>query len=434
MFLQLPLVLLICFTQAPAPRPLTFAGRGYPSFGTVVGKTWDVDKDGIPDMVIGDPGYADEGIPPTFWIISGKDGTVLHRVVIPEDRLASYSVDGGADIDGDGVPDLVIGAAPYRPSEGSSLFFVSGKSGTVLRRGEICVSAGGVVDRHNGNWIRFVPDFNGDGIPDVAALCPKDSDGGGDLVIRSGRTAGLLLQIPVRNECRSDIGGFVPMEDVDSDGVPDFAVLIDGQVGCGATLRAYSTAKKSLIWEHRSDLVFGDSAKLAALGDLDTDGVRDLAVSFGDTVVVVSGRTGEFLYGIESAQKGDSSTEFGWEIVSIGDIDRDDVADFALSETDAGMSNGRILARSGVDGHPIWIGAGEFDNEAWHVGYELAALGDIDGDGICDLIAGTCGNMSGEAGLVRVFSGKDGSLLFQFARKGDDVLVTRRRESRETPR
>jgi hypothetical protein len=435
MLIRLALVIPAFLSQTPASKPWTFAGRGYPSFGTIVGKAGDVDKDGIPDFVIGDPGYASERIPPTFWIVSGRDGGVLRRVVITQEGPSSdcFCVDGGADIDGDGIPDLLIASASYGSPGSGSVTLVSGKSGAVLWRSAICGTPSGVIAHHGEHWLQFVHDFNGDGVPDLAALCLKSGEACGTLVVRSGRTADSLIQLPVKDECGSDIAGFTPLEDVDSDGAPDFAVLMGGRAECRASLRAYSTAKKTMIWEHRSDLAWGTSARLAGLGDLDADGVRDLAVTFDDTVAVVSGRTGKLLYGIGSPPKDGNLTEFGWEFAVVGDIDHDQVPDFALSETDSGFSNGQIHMRSGVDGHALWDGAGGSDDELWHLGYQLAALGDIDGDGVCDLVAGTCGNMSGEPGRARVLSGKDGSLVFQFARKGDDVVMTRRKE-KQTPR
>jgi len=411
--------------QTPVARPWTFAGLGYPSFGTVVGKAGDVNQDGTPDIVVGDPGYASEEIPPTFWIVSGRDGSILRRVVFDEGGSSCLSVDGGSDIDGDGIPDLVICASPYLGEGKASLAFVSGRSGAILRRCDPRPSNCRAVEHFNGGSVQFVRDLDGDGTADVAVLCLACDGGEGALVVRSGRTAEVLFEIPVKNDCRAPTGGFVPIEDLDADGLPDFVVLMNGGIGCRATLRAYSTSRKRVIWEHRTDANWEDRARLSGLADLDGDGVRDLAVTAEETVFVVSGKRGQLLYAIEGQGKSDIGTEFGWEIVPIEDIDGDGVPDLALSEIDAGFSNGRVLGRSGVDGHSIWIGDGEFDEEAWHVGDELRALGDIDGDGVSDLVAGTCGNMSRSAGLVRVFSGRDGSILFQLTRTCDDLAVVR---------
>jgi hypothetical protein len=91
------------------------------------------------------------------------------------------------------------------------------------------------------------------------------------------------------------------------------------------------------------------------------------------------------------------------------------------------MYSGRVVARSGKDGKTIWSVESDLNiDDVHHLGEELAAIGDIDGDGICDLAVASDMRPCGvEPGVAEVLSGKNGALLFRFTRNGDGVEVSR---------
>jgi len=62
----------------------------------------------------------------------------------------------------------------------------------------------------------------------------------------------------------------------------------------------------------------------------------------------------------------------------------------------------------------LWLWDGEAAGD--HFGESVACAGDVNGDGVSDLIASSDNNNTSgkEAGMVRVFSGKDGSILYTF--------------------
>ncbi len=180
-----------------APQPQAGAG-----FGWSVGVVGDLTGDHIPELLVG--AFAQEGNGRVF-VFDGKDGHVVHTFVPPlgaKEGAFGWSVAGGGDLDHDGAPDILIGA-PYTtvgqvPVQGRVYAF-SGHTQKLLfamddpspRRGEGFgwqVASGG--------------DYNGDGIPDILVGAPyKDSDTSraeGAAFVFNGADGSLLRAFAIR--------------------------------------------------------------------------------------------------------------------------------------------------------------------------------------------------------------------------------------------
>jgi hypothetical protein len=83
-----------------------YISQGYYGFGEIVGNAGDVNQDGVPDFILGDNGIEGQ-IPPALWVVSGKDGSVLRLIMVPDGNQIHH-VEGGGDVDGDGVSDLLV--------------------------------------------------------------------------------------------------------------------------------------------------------------------------------------------------------------------------------------------------------------------------------------------------------------------------------------
>ncbi len=95
--------------------------------------------------------------------------------------------------------------------------------------------------------------------------------------------------------------------------------------------------------------------------------------------------------------------EFGWIARGIGDVDGDGVTDVVISATTNppfGSVTGKLYAYSGRSGRLLWRREGE---KGWVLGTSVEAAGDVDHDGIPDVIAGAPGK-----GVVLIQSGQDG--------------------------
>ncbi len=145
---------------------------------------------------------------------------------------------------------------------------------------------------------------------------------------------------------------------------------------------------------------------IAGIEDHDGDGVDDIAMVDQGSLFLVSGATGLDI--LPQWVKPDGVRLY--YVGSAGDVNADGVEDLVTGQIDwAGQGPGKVRVHSGVDLSPLWTNTGVADGDS----YGSAVLGgeDLNGDGVPDVIA--CATSSHDAGsdYVRVLSGVDGSLI-----------------------
>lgn len=148
-------------------------------FSVAAGGDWD--GDGIGDIIAGAPGthgfnYTSElsGV----YVFSGADGSILRffdgEQYCQQNSIFGRSVSSGKDVNGDGVPDLIVGA-PLEPWEipntphtaRGSTFVFSGATSSLLWAHE-----GSTPGEHSGAQVQLIDDHNGDGLADWMVLAP----------------------------------------------------------------------------------------------------------------------------------------------------------------------------------------------------------------------------------------------------------------------
>jgi hypothetical protein len=172
---------------------------------------------------------------------------------------------------------------------------------------------------------------------------------------------------------------------------------------------------------------------LHAAGDVNLDGVVDtMAVGYSQgtqgVARLLSGLDGSALWSVASAGLDDL---FGYSGGAAGDVNGDGVPDVFLAAplddpSGMGFHAGAAWVLSGLDGSALYTFLGQpLDN----VGYGVAGVGDLDGDGRADFAVGSpqLYAWSG-AGSVTVYSGASGAVLLfvagDYAGAGFGVTVT----------
>ncbi|MBI3769189.1 MAG: FG-GAP repeat protein [Deltaproteobacteria bacterium] len=250
-------------------------------FGHWVMPIPDLSGDGLADLIIAAPhGLVDGRIRGLVVARSPKTGKELWKREETESENLGWDLTLAGDQNGDGYTDLFVGAPA---GDNSRVYLLSGKDGTALRTYAPREEAGTF-----GWYVARLDDLDGDGRPDLAVGAPfaQDADGaivGGAWVLSSA--SGRELYHWTGTDRRGGFGGVVAaVADLDGDGKGEIAVAAPGTEDQMRTipgeLRVYSSAtgKELRNWSgSQPGELYG--RMVVASGDLDGDGVEDIAIS-----------------------------------------------------------------------------------------------------------------------------------------------------------
>jgi Ca2+-binding RTX toxin-like protein len=338
-----------------------------------------------------------------------------HPIPQAQARFGS-AVAGAGDVNGDGIPDILVGARGL-------VFVFSGVDGSLL-----LTIGNPVPGPYNGigGAVAGVGDVNGDGKSDL--LLGEMDNGKGQAYVFNGADGTLLYSLsPPVPQFSTAFGVTVAgVGDVNGDGKPD---LLVGSLGWydwnewtgGAYV--FSGADGSLLYTLHSptpldSVFFGEY--VAGVGDVDGDGVPDLLVGEEDTyddrwrpVSVFSGVDGRLLYTVANPTL-QKAGNFGQSLAALGDVDGDGRSDLLIGARGqyigGNQEQGQAFVFSGADGRLLYSLDAPTPEPRLFFGGAASGLGDASGDGIPDLLIGT----DGGPGQVFMFSGADGTLLHTF--------------------
>ncbi len=281
-----------------------------------------------------------------------------------------------------------------------------------------------------GNSVAAAGDVNGDGFADVIVGAPWDGNNGaksGSARVLSGKN-GATLWAWNGDSAGDEFGIAVAgAGDVDQDGFADLVVgaHLDDVAGADTgTGFVFSGKTGALLFSaHGAQPDDSLGAAVAGAGDLDHDGFADVVIAshhynangpHSGAVFVYSGKTWSLLL---SAYGNSADDDFGHAVSLAGDVDHDGFDDLLVGAhgySANGPHAGGAFVVSGKTGAKLLTFAG--DSPGDDMGRAVAAGGDVNLDGFPDLFVGMPGddNHGLESGSARLFSGKTGSILFQF--------------------
>jgi hypothetical protein len=349
----------------------------------------DVNRDGHPDLVVGNG--SNVGV-----LLGNGDGTFQTAATFNTGGFGNTTAIAAADLNGDGKPDLVVANLCDTDSP-----CFSGAIGVLLGDGDGTFQT--AVTYLSGGMVAFsvaVGDVNGDGIPDllIANECDDGSscsNGTVSLLLGNGDgTFGVAVSY--------DPGGYgsdaVAVGDVNGDGIPDVVVdnLCDGSSGCnvGQTGTGFiSVLLGSGGGTFKAPVTYnpgGHYAGAVAVGDVNGDGKSDLLVADECTTNCSGdGSVGVLLgKGDGTFQPAVSYDSGGYEPIAeaVVDLNHDHFLDVVIVNSCGSASN----CTTGAIGVLLGNGDGTFQSAiSYGSGGEYPrslAVGDVNGDGYPDLL------------------------------------------------
>lgn len=363
-------------------------GRG-DQFGWIARDIGDVDGDGIHDVVTSAPTWGPDGSNAgRVYVYSSGTGALLWKADGHAGDQMGTGIEAAGDVDGDGVPDVVAGG-PF----GDRVVVYGGRDGRVILE-----LAGRQSGEGFGQHVSDVGDLNGDGHADILVGAPRNDAGGEDAgraYVFSGADGAVLLTLTGEsagdNFGSTSDGGMRAGRSTVVVGAPNAG---EGNRGRVYVYHGLGTTPAFIIDSDPEGSQLGGMF-VSAVGDVDGDGLMDVYASDwpgngtdglqgAGRIYVHSGANGHRLFTMTGEAAGDG---FGIGVADAGDVNGDGHADLVIGawqHHSAAPSGGKVYVYSGADGSVLRTLTGRVAAET--LGFDATGIGDVDGDGIPDLL------------------------------------------------
>ena len=425
--------------------------------GWSVSSAGDYNGDGYADIVIGAKEFTDGnlregavfvfsgsvtgiGSTPDWSIQGGQDSAFL-----------GFSVACAGDVNGDGFGDILVGANLFDNGQtDEGIVYCFHGSADLLDNNVVSIIDGDTDDAMVGVSITTTGDVNGDGYADLICGSPFVTNGSSDegmVCLYYGTPSGMNTVADWSYEpdqVDAFLGNSVAYAgDINGDGYGDIIVGAPGydngntDEGILYLFLGSSTGFPSTPdWSYE---VNTDNAELgttvAGAGDLNGDGYTDIVASApglvtasgtGRVMVFFGSSTGFASTPDWTLDCTNSTASWGTALSSAGDINGDGISDLLIgspeydsSYTDEGMVMAFYGSTTGLGTTADWIGLGGQAGALY--GYAVANAGDVNSDGYADVIIGapSYDNGTTDEGVAMVYLGTSSGLSASYTWLGE---------------
>jgi hypothetical protein len=391
----------------------------YASYGYSASTAGDVNGDGFSDIIVGARGW--DGVAGLnagrayvyFGTAGGVHSSVDWSFEAPQSNtFLGSAVAPAGDVNGDGYDDILVGAPYYDAGytdSGRAYLFLGGVSGPALTPS--WTYSGTQTESYFGQAISTAGDVNDDGYDDVVVSAPS-YDGGqtneGRVYLFLGSATGLSSTPVWTKEIDSASARFgnrvATAGDVNGDGHADVvigAIYYDPATEKGKVFvyLGTDTGLAALpVWSYEGTATYYHLGRdVGTAGDVNGDGYSDVIVSTdigGGWAYVFHGNAS----GVDPDyawryQGGPYNHSYGYAAATAGDVNADGYADVVVSDpgyADPDVDEGTVYlyygSSSGLStSHVQHVGLDIADS---HFGSSIGTAGDVNGDGMSDLIVG----------------------------------------------
>jgi hypothetical protein len=377
---------------APASRvERTFAGgAASDGLGGSVSGLADLNGDGYPELIIGASGAGGgTGVVDVYF---GPGRAAIPDVVLTGEAGSSFGavVAPAGDVNGDGTADLIVGATGFSSHTGRAYVFYGGPAFVSKSAASADVILTGEATNNNfGAAMSTAGDVKGDRVSDLIVGAPGNNSGTGRAYVFFGGSS--LVSKPAANA----------------------DVILTGEA-TGNSFGAAVSGGGDMNGDGLADVLVGAPAAASNAG-------RAYVFAGGASLVTRNASGADMVLTGEGTGSG-----FGASVATAGDVNGDGLVDAIVGAPSHNSSRGRaylfyggpmFFTRSAALADVVLTGEGSNNS----FGASVASAGDANGDGPSDILVGASGYASG-IGRVYIFYG--GSSLASRSGTGADVILT----------